>query len=605
MENTFYLQRDNIYAVPTIHHNIETAAAVLKAFLEIQPDAVAVELPGNAHEQHMFAASRLPDLSVIATDLNLTPSHLYLCASGDGLYEGLRCALDNGIPGYCIDLDVKNYPSFRDLLPDPYAIRFIGFEAYFNHCRQSFAKNARHPLDSMREEHMAKQLKEISLRHDRVLFVCGMAHVTRVLSLTQQSQFPVHEHTERQEISLFTLTQDSSREVLPDPPYYLRAYEEWRTHPFDSFPDRQSLLLSLYQDAKEPYEEKTGNPFPGYHLRNLMKFSRNYALITHHLTPDLFQILAAAKGCVDHNYAYEVWALATHYPELKNIDLLPELNLTPEQLWGYSKRIFFHLKSPSRKISFLEQHHRKKQQFRFQPMSPFGICSYQPEDLIIENFGRYLQKKGAQLISEEGAHVIPFSTSLEDGIDTRETIRHWAEKKLYVKRMGRPHRGVGAVVVIFDEDRAEDDDHSYKEKYSWKVSWLGEHEQESDMAFYATPPYEQIIGPGICRCEYGGFMMSYPPRRLFDIWHDPQYIESRSKSELLLMAAIDYAVKPLIVYTAAKPPRSKMKQFASRFGKKIVYQPIGQLSPITLNKIRVFHVLDGHDKRLIADEFIE
>ena len=70
------------------------------------------------------------------------------------------------------------------------------------------------------------------------------------------------------------------------------------------------------------------------------------------------------------------------------------------------------------------------------------------------------------------------------------------------------------------------------------------------------------------------------------------------------MAAIDYAVKPVIVYVASKPPRTALKSFARRYGKKMVYIPIGQLSPITLNKLRVFHVLDGHDKRKIADEYI-
>ena len=42
-----------------------------------------------------------------------------------------------------------------------------------------------------------------------------------------------------------------------------------------------------------------------------MKFARNYALVKGGLMPDLYQLLSAAKGCVEHNYAYEVWELAT------------------------------------------------------------------------------------------------------------------------------------------------------------------------------------------------------------------------------------------------------------------------------------------------------
>ena len=43
---------------------------------------------------------------------------------------------------------------------------------------------------------------------------------------------------------------------------------------------------------------------------------------------------------------------------------------------------------------------------------------------------------------------------------------------------------------------------------------------------------------------------------------------------------------------------------AARFGRTIVYIPIGQLSPVTMKKIRVVHVLDGYDKRDAAKEYI-
>ena len=39
-------------------------------------------------------------------------------------------------------------------------------------------------------------------------------------------------------------------------------------------------------------------------------------------------------------------------------------------------------------------------------------------------------------------------------------------------------------------------------------------------------------------------------------------------------------------------------------GRTIIYIPIGQLSPLSLKKIRVVHVLDGYDKREIAKEYL-
>jgi hypothetical protein len=304
--------------------------------------------------------------------------------------------------------------------------------------------------------------------------------------------------------------------------------------------------------------------------------------------PDLYKILTAAKNCVDHNYAYETWNLATEYLYRKNIDGLNELDLSPNDIWGHSKSIRFHLKEKGRKEnSFFQRREKDKASFRFQPPGPFNICSYPPEDIIIERFGNFLKKKGTQILTEENARVLPFSTSIEDGIDIKETIRHLFEKKLFVKVFGKPVGGVGSIVVVFDEDKGEEG-RPYQEKYPWTTTWLGEHQQESDMAFYATHTTTKVVGPGISRCEYGGFMMSYPPRRLYDIWSDPDYQNCRNKAEVLLMAAIDYAMKPVIVYMASSPPRSALKTFARRFGKKLCIFPLDRFLQFYLIKYAFF-----------------
>ncbi len=48
------------------------------------------------------------------------------------------------------------------------------------------------------------------------------------------------------------------------------------------------------------------------------------------------------------------------------------------------------------------------------------------------------------------------------------------------------------------------------------------------MALYATDPMRQVVGPGIMRATYGGFMLTYPPGRLFDVWRDPDYEAART-----------------------------------------------------------------------------
>ena len=185
-----------------------------------------------------------------------------------------------------------------------------------------------------------------------------------------------------------------------------------------------------------------------------------------------------------------------------------------------------------------------------------------------------------------------------DGIDFRETIRNRAhDGRIYVRRNLMLKGEVGSVVVVFDlEDRDG--------RYPFRMTWQGEHDQESDMALYSTAPGERMTGPGISRCEYGGFLLTWPPQRMFAVWEDPEFGGARSPGEQLLLAGIDYSVERMVVYVSPTPPRAQVKAYASRRDRKLVYVPLGQLSPATLKRIRSFHVLDGHEVRAYARDFI-
>jgi hypothetical protein len=80
---------------------------------------------------------------------------------------------------------------------------------------------------------------------------------------------------------------------------------------------------------------------------------------------------------------------------------------------------------------------------------------------------------------------------------------------------------------------------------------------------------------------------------MYDVWQDADYEFAESKAERLLLAALDYSIYRYVVYVAARPPRTIFKTIASRVGRTVIYIPIGQLSPVSLKKIRVVHVLDG------------
>jgi len=268
------------------------------------------------------------------------------------------------------------------------------------------------------------------------------------------------------------------------------------------------------------------------------------------------------------------------------------IELSGEEVWLNTRKLRIRRRLPRMKQMWkpagLKPHKREKVKGEWAVQADGeSICSYPPEDLVIENYGRFLKKYAKTMLSEERSRVEEFTTSMRDGIDRRETIRKWYEGKIYVRDLEKLSGEVGAVVIIFDEDR--------QDRYTYLTTWLGEHQNESDMAFYSTQPFEHMVGPGSGRAEYG---------RMFSVWDDPDYDMAETKAERLLMAGLDYSMDRYVVYAAARPPRSVFRSIAARVNRKIVYLPLGQLSPAKLKKIRVVHVLENHRRRRDAQQFI-
>ena len=100
-----------------------------------------------------------------------------------------------------------------------------------------------------------------------------------------------------------------------------------------------------------------------------------------------------------------------------------------------------------------------------------------------------------------------------DGLDIRETLRNWHTGELYVKVIP-PSRGTIEVVVFLFDSPAD------PRKYTFRSTWFAEHQNESTLAFFATNPMANLIGPGIAQAEYGGALFLYPPRPIPNVWTD-------------------------------------------------------------------------------------
>jgi hypothetical protein len=647
-----------VHALPILHYRMEFAHLARQAVQQLRPDCIAIELPVTLEQRFIQALRRLPQVSVISYDTPprppstssaASPQTIYLLVEpADPLVEAGRCALEQDIPLRLVDVDLDAYPAVREALPDAYAVQRIGLGAYYREYRAATADEEPHREDIRRERGMAFRLQQLAERYHTILFVCGMAHLERVREFFGHPQSEPLGRVRRDNVRLFNLHPDSCGEVLGEFPFVSAIYEMRRQglpsetpasapslrRRFNALelinggrqevpehealraaieasarhvggsgemPDRQRCHLRLFEQAARHYRQETGERVHLWQKRAFFRFGRNYAAITGQLLPDLFQLLAAARGCVDDNFAHAFWRLACCLPWQREEAEIPTMRLSAADLWDQTRQIRFRPRTPHHKglsdLAFLNRRREKRPGEWLEGFNSEAVCSWPPEDLVIENYGTFLKSKGLRQLSEEQTRVEPFSSSLMDGIDLRETIRNLPhDGRIYVRERLRVKGGVGCVVIIFDEDRGG--------RFPFAMTWLGEHEQESDMAFYATDPAANVSGPGICRCEYGGLLLSYPPRRMRDVWSDPDYRGCGTKAELLLLAGLDYSPEPHVVYVAARPPRSIFKRIASRLGKRIVFIPLGSLSPPALKRIRVMHLLYGHDKRAIAKDYI-
>ncbi len=630
MKKPHLIEAGQVHILPVLHGQLELAQLVVEAFRQVGPRAIAVELPRSLEKSLLQAVARLPQITGVRYRNARQEPVYFLVEPADPLYEAARLGLEHQLPVHCVDLDLDDYPDRYELLPDAYAVSRIGHEPYYLAYRVGGSEEEASPEDLRREAAMAARLTALAEQTGPILFVCGMAHARRIAEQIGKSSAEPLDRALRSQVTVFNVHPLACREVLSTWGYLGVQYERARSltlgknvpaeprkveeprviNLFDrkskkvagSAPaphhlpiDRQKVLLALFRESGKRYHLTTGEELKPYHLRTYLKFLRNWALQQGRLQPSMYQIAVGSRACVDDNFAHELTQLATEWPWQREEAEIPTEHVSLEDLRLNSERIRFRPRQVSRRLRSMAGRPKLDRDQWMQGFDNPSHCSFPPEDMALEGFSSYVQKKARGVLSEENKRVEPFSTSLLDGIDMRETIRNWHQGRLYVQELRKGLGGVGSVVVIFDDER---------ERYPWEMTWLGEVEEEGDMALYSTHPLQQVVGPGICRAEYGGFLLSYPPGRMSDIWTDEMYEAARTRAERLLMAAIEYSEQKLVAYVAKKPPRAELKSFAARFGRKIVYLPVGQFSPDTLKKLRVFHVLFGHDKRAIAKDYI-
>jgi len=646
-----------IRILPVLHERVDLAPVVRRVLQLVEPAAVAVELPTTLGDTAAKAVARLPKITLVVSEEPGEDALVWVVTPGDPVVEAMRWAAEHDREVLLVDPDLRYRHLRRDRLPDPHSLLEIGTERYIELIRRLAGDAPHDERDTLRERGMAHHLQ---VAHQRIgapiLCLVGAAHADRLAGILAGPTAPPLARQKRVNVLLRNLHPESLTAVLPDPPLAHTVFEILRSPDLPPqpslaatiaprfelplgvltlvpgggyhdrseraqavaafaahhgsrtlqdgtrIPDRAALTRVVWRVGAASYREQTRIETSRWQRRLFYDFSRRYSRIQDQLTPGLFEWVVGARGVGDDNLAWEVFDVARCYPWQVESAELETARIDGEFLDLGTRRVrfrrrFFRVKQRPLSVPVRRRPAPDEPGEWLRAFSGDSICSYPPEDVVVEDWGKHLKQKAVSILSAERSRSEPFTTSMLDGIDLRETLARHHEGRIWVRELAREAGAAGSVVMVFDDD-------SEGTAFPYLMSWLGEHDQESDMALYATNPMQQVVGPGIMRATYGGFMLTYPPGRLYDVWQDPDYTTCRTKPEVLLMAAVDYSIDKLVVHVGAHPPISRMRDYATARGRRIVHIPLGSLSPVSLRKVRTVHILAGHDKRDIAKDYL-
>jgi hypothetical protein len=536
----------------------------------------------------------------------------------------IRAAMGEHIRRAYIDLETDPFLPFSSVMPDPFALRQVSAERFAAAVLPSLPRPPDRQTRS-RIVYMAKQLADLEQHHQRILCVTSILHwpwireaYTETFSRPaadkseSSNDVTLPDHDDVQPPQRYAVDPASLMFLFGELPYITGLYERARSELEDDedlqIDGVKELLIAARASYKQELKQFARRISP-LHLSKCLQYIRNLSLMSRRMTPDLITIVTAAQQIMGDQYALHVAQLANRYLHPADAEAaeppseIPSVKLGIDQARlpsGDIVQLVNRLPGPpilwrtielKRKPSNPEKH---RWQYRWNPHTQ---CSYPPEDERIENFRTRVFDRAKAIIGNDLARTEKFTTSVKDGIDIRDTLRHWYDRQIYVKVIP-PSRGtLDACVMLFDSPSDPRD-------YPWRTTWFAEHNEESTLAFYATNFAEEMVGPGIGLARYGGAMFLYPPMIIADIWADPNLDYTETLEERLIAAACLHSTGRQIALLSALPPGGGWRRLARRHRKTLVHVPLTSFSDEQVQQLRMVHVLNGREVRSYAEEFI-
>jgi len=590
----------------------------------IQSPAVSFESPalwGEDESDRPFGDSDLSDNGISDTGL---PEASYVpidpCQS---VVMSIRAAMGEHIQREYIDLETDPFRPYATAMPDPFAVRHVALERFAAAVLPSITR----PPDSQTRDrmvHMARRLCELEQQYERILFVDSVLHWPWIREAYNQfredresnashsestASLTLPEHDEVESPTRYGVTDRTLMFLFGELPYITSLYERARSE-LEEDDDVQidgvkELLIAARDGYRQEFGKRARRVTP-LHLSKCLQYIRNLSLIHRRMTPDLITIVTAAQQILGDQYARQVAELANQYlyaDDLSDQDDLEDVTLGIDQARlpdGEVVSLVSRLPGPPLTWCTLKLKRRpsetEKEKWGHQ-WNPYTHCSYPPEDIKIENFRNRVMDRAQAILGNDLARTEKFTSSIKDGIDIRDTLRHWYEKQIYVKVVP-PSRGMlDACVMLFDSPADPRD-------YPWRTTWFAEHKDESTLAFFATNYHQEMVGPGIGMGVYGGAMFLYPPIGIPDIWTDERLDYAETLEERLIAAACLYSRSKQIALLSSLPPGGGWRRLAKRHKKQLVHVPLSIFSDEQVQQMRMVHVLSDKDVRSYAADFI-
>ncbi len=612
--NSNILRYKNILAIPSIHSRVYFSMAVREAFDKFKPDIIAVEHPANFTDSLREAVSRLPLISLIIREINNEAVYIPIDPC-DSIIEAVRLAIDEEIPFFPIDKDITSINSNSHyLMPDDYIMKNIGLEKFYTEVKSKYIFHKDY-TDEEREIYMARNLHELSKKYNKILLVIGMSHWENMVSILKKldenkeiKEYINNNDEEYADPKIYNVHKESLNKMLGEFPFTTYMYELYRNGELENF-DKVHIIETIFKEAKLRYKL----PISMLQQKNMMKYLRNLCLIDNYIIPDYIDMLTAAKCMINNDYALEVMEGMEYYPHyIEEDENYPTIKLNRDPSTNgmegllKDKKIKLHQYDNVWRTSFKKVHVTTRPSEKYEGEwedvwnKRTNLLSHIPEDILMEKHMNILRDKIRNMLTEDKAKIEPFTVSIKDGIDMRETIRNYYKNEIYVKEIPKIKGNIGHMVVIFDD--------AHDEEYDWNIVWYSEAHDDSDLILYSTEPGNTLVGPGISKCYFGGYASLMPPQAPHDVWRIyPQLKKEgtvRNYADLLLYTAIIYSVDKYLGYVAPTPPSSILREFAKQNSVEIVYVPLTTFSSETLRKLRHFHVLGNKRLRKIADDYI-